>query len=117
MFTFADVNVYLAVGVTDLRKAINGLSILVEAQMDLDPFSGNIFGFCNRKRNLVKLLYRDINGFCLWQKKLSKEKFKWPQSQEEEVLNIGTRELKWLLDGLEIDQLRAHKKLHYQYII
>jgi transposase len=62
--------VYLAVGSTDMRKAINGLSILVEQAMDLDPFSGDLFVFCNRKRTIVKILYWDHNGFCLWHKRL-----------------------------------------------
>ena len=58
--------VYLAVGVTDMRKSINGLSILVQDQLDLDPISGHLFAFCNRRRDIVKVLYWDRNGFCLW---------------------------------------------------
>ena len=110
MFNFSEMNVYLAVGVTDMRKAINGLSILVEANMELDPFSGSIFGFCNRKREIVKLLHWDRNGFCLWQKTLEKGKFKWPNN-ENDVINISSKELNWLLDGLSIYQKQAHKKL------
>ena len=49
--------VYLAAGITDMRKAINGLSMLVEDQLALDPFSGHLFVFCNRRRNLIKILY------------------------------------------------------------
>ena len=59
--------VYVAVGVTDLRKAVNGLSILVQQQMRQDPFGGAYFAFSNRGRNRVKVLYWDRNGFCLWQ--------------------------------------------------
>ncbi len=65
MFLPLHTRIYLAVGSTDMRKAINGLSILVEDQMDLDPFSGHLFVFCNRRRNMVKILYWDRNGFCL----------------------------------------------------
>ena len=85
--------VYLAIGNTDMRKAINGLSILVESNMDLDPFSGHLFVFCNRGRNILKILYWDRNGFCLWQKRLEKDRFRWPET-EREVLNIGHREMK-----------------------
>ena len=57
--------VYLAVGVTDMRKSINGLSILVQDQLDLDPLSGHLFVFCNRRRDMVKVLYWDRNGLVL----------------------------------------------------
>ena len=104
--------VYLAIGNTDMRKAINGLSILVESNMELDPFSGHLFVFCNRRRNILKILYWDRNGFCLWQKRLEKDRFRWPET-ESEVLNIGHRELMWLIEGLEIDQKGAHEGLFY----
>jgi len=57
MLPTSPVQVYLAAGVTDMRKSINGLSILVEEQLDLDPLSGHFFCFCNRKRDIVKILY------------------------------------------------------------
>lgn len=65
------ITVYIAPGATDMRKAINGLSILVADQLDLDPLSGHLFGFCNRKRDIVKILYWDRNGFCLFHNYLS----------------------------------------------
>ena len=107
--------VYLAMGNTDMRKAINGLSVLVESSMELDLFSGHLFVFCNRRRNMLKILYWDYNGFCLWQKRLEKDQFRWPES-ETEVLNIGHRELMWLIDGLEIYQKSAHKNLSYSTV-
>lgn len=107
--------VYLAIGNTDMRKAINGLSILVESNMELDPFSGHLFVFCNRRRSILKILYWDRNGFCLWQKRLEKDRFRWPKT-EREVLNIGHRELMWLIDGLEIYQREAHKSLSYSVV-
>jgi len=111
-----DFEVYLAVGVTDMRKSINGLSILVADQLDLDPFSGHMFAFCNRKRTMVKILYWDRNGFCLWHKRLEKDRFRWPSSSEE-VLGIGRRELNWLIDGLSVEQREAHKRLRYSVIL
>ena len=105
--------VYIAPGVTDMRKSINGLSILVADQLDLDPLSGHLFAFCNRKRDIVKILYWDHNGFCLWHKRLEKDQFQWPDT-EEDVLNVHGRELTWLLDGLSLQQRDAHKRLSYE---
>ena len=75
--------VYLAVGATDLRKAINGLSILAQQQMGQDPFGGGYFAFSNRARNRIKVLYWDRNGFCLWQKRLERDRFRWPKNAAE----------------------------------
>jgi transposase len=109
-----DVRVYLATGVTDMRKSINTLSILVAQQMDMNPLSGHLFGFCNRKRDTLKILYWDRNGFCLWHKRLERDRFRWPQN-DVEVQMIGSRELRWLLDGLSIQQ-QAHGELEYSSI-
>ena len=108
--------VYIAPGVTDMRKAINGLSLLVTDQMELDPFSGHFFAFCNRKRDMVKILYWDRNGFCLWQKRLEKDRFRWPDTPED-VLAVQSHELAWLLDGLSLEQRTAHRELHYETVI
>lgn len=103
-----NVNVYLAVGATDMRKSINGLSLLVEEQFELDLFTGNLFAFCNRRRDLVKILYWDINGFCVWMKRLEADYFRWPDS-EQEVMEISSSALSWLLHGLDLQQ--AHSPL------
>ena len=107
--------VYLALGVTDMRKSINGLSILVKDKLDLDPLSGHLFAFCNRRRDMVKVLYWDRNGFCLWHKRLEKGRFRWPESVEE-VLQIDSRELGWLMEGLSLYQEDAHRRLYYKEI-
>ena len=104
--------VFLAVGATDMRKSINGLCLMVQMQMALDPFTGHLFAFCNRRRNMVKILYWDRNGFCLWQKRLERHRFVWPESQTQ-VLGLDGRELHWLLEGLDIRQYRSHEALHY----
>lgn len=109
------IRVYLASGDTDMRKSINGLSIIVESRFELDPFSGHLFVFCNRRRNNIKVLYWDRNGFCLWQKRLEKERFRWPDIREE-IMVIEERELMWLMEGLEIKQEKAHKRLSYSIL-
>jgi transposase len=111
----ANLRVYIATGSTDMRKAINGLSILVESRMKLDPFSGQVFVFSNKRRNMIKILYWDQNGFCLWQKRLERERFRWPK-RAEEVIKISPRELRWLLDGLELVQSGAHRQLQYSSV-
>ncbi len=110
-----NLKVYLAPGATDLRKSINGLSILVENQMALNPFSGYLFAFCNRKRTTVKILYWDRNGFCLWMKRLESQRYRWPDENTASV-SISNRELSWLLDGLDIQQQKAHRSLKYSYV-
>jgi len=108
--------VFLAPGSTDMRKAINSLSTLVEGTLRLDPFSGHLFVFCNRGRSIIKILYWDRNGFCLWQKRLEKHCFKWPQNRDE-VMEIGARELSFILEGLDIRAVRPLEELKYKSVI
>jgi transposase len=110
-----NVQVYVVLGNVDMRKSIDGLSMLVSQQLSLDAFGGHMFAFTNRKRNVVKVLFYDRNGFVLWQKRLERERFRWPESRED-VLKIGHRELRWLLDGLDIDQKQAHGAYRYSAI-
>lgn len=112
----SNLRVFLATGAMDMRKSINGLSIMVEGMLELDPFSGHLFAFCNRSKTIVKVLYWDRNGFCLWQKRLEKHRFKWPQSHDE-VMEIGSRELSFLLDGVDIHLVKGHEELHYSSLI
>ena len=117
MFPFLPaVRVYLATGATDMRKSINGLSILVAEQLNLDPLSGHLFAFCNRKRDIVKVLYWDRNGFCLFQKRLEKNMYQWPKTSAE-VMPLGTRELHWLMEGLSLVQQDAHSKLAFSTVV
>ena len=76
--TFGDVTIYLAQDPVDFRLGINGLSVLVEATLRFDPFSRNLFCFVNKRRNQIKVLWRQKSGFCLWRKRLEEERFKWP---------------------------------------
>lgn len=108
--------VYLALGSTDMRKAIDGLSILVEGVLELNPFSGHLFVFCNKSRSTVKILYWQRSGFCLFQKRLEKERFHWPETREQ-VMEIGLRELSFLLEGLDLKSLRPHRELQYSTLL
>jgi transposase len=110
------VRVHLCRDPVDFRKAINGLSIVVSEEMELDPFSSHVFGFCNRRRDQVKLLVWERNGFVLWQKRLEKDRFPWPRDEGEEILTVTGRELNWLLDGIDVFRLRPHKELSYSAV-
>ena len=101
----------------DFRKSINGLSILVEDVLDLDPFSAQLFVFTNRKRDKVKILYWERSGFVLWYKRLEKDRFPWPRTAEESVISVTGRELNWLLDGVDIFSLRPHEALHFESVL
>lgn len=107
--------VYIAAGATDMRKSIDTLSILVAEQLELDPLSGYLFCFCNRKKDTVKILYWDRNGFCLWHKRLEKNRFQWPQSARE-VISADGRQLSWLLEGLTLDQAERHRRANYSSV-
>ena len=100
--------VYLHREPVDFRKSINGLSVIVESEMSLSPFSGAVFVFCNRHRNKLKVLYWDQSGFALWYKRLEKEKFHWPRRWPEAVVTLTQTQLHWLLDGYDITQMQAH---------
>lgn len=116
MLPAASTRIFLALGSTDMRKAINGLSILVQDRLELNPLSGNLFVFCNRRRDMIKILYWDRNGFCLWQKRLEKHFFTWPESADQ-VMQIDGRQLGWLLEGLDLSCLSGHESLTYSTMI
>jgi transposase len=105
--------IFLRPGHTDLRKAVNGLTGIIEGQMAGEPFSGAVYLFCNRERKLLKAVWWDRNGFWLSQKRLEKDRFPWPDTTEA-ARELSGGELSMLLDG--IDFFRAHKALHYKKV-
>lgn len=110
-------NVFLAVGSTDMRKSIDGLAIIVQMNFKLDPFSEALFVFCNAKRDKLKLLYWERNGFWLYYRRLEKGRFKWPEDPSNKVVHVTERELRWLLDGLDIHQKGVHREVSQRKII
>jgi transposase len=104
-------NVYLHRDPVDFRKAINGLSLIVSECMDLSPFDSAIFVFCNKRRTQLKALYWDETGFVLWQKRLEKEKFKWPKRSSQETVKLNTEQWHWLLRGFDITKIKPHQQL------
>ncbi|MEI7601875.1 MAG: IS66 family insertion sequence element accessory protein TnpB [Aestuariivirga sp.] len=109
--------VYLACGSTDLRKSIDGLAAVVIHSFALDPFSHCLFVFCNRERNKLKILHWDHNGFWLYYRRLERGRFRWPARGEEQARAISRRQLQWLLDGLELEQRRAHASVSARIVV
>lgn len=106
-------SVYLHRRPVDFRKQINGLSLIVQEALELDVFGEVFFVFVNRARNRIKILYWQRNGFCLWMKRLERDKFAWPSDKIGETIIINTQELQWLLDGFNIWQQPPHQTLKY----
>ena len=106
-FTGAD-QVYIACGYTDLRKGIDGLASMVQQQFQLDPFTNTLFLFCGRRRDRIKGLYWERDGFILLYKRLEQGTYQWPRS-ESEVRTLTPQQYRWLMEGLQIEQARAHR--------
>jgi transposase len=105
--------VYLCREPIDFRKAINGLSVMVEQELGLNPFGSALYVFVNRSRNKIKVLYWHRNGFCLWQKRLEDEKFHWPKHGELNTQMVTIREFEWLLEGIDLWRNKPHKTLNF----
>ena len=103
MLNLSGKRVFLACGHTDMRKSINGLVAIVESSFRLDPFSGALFVFCNRKRNRVKVLIWDEDGFWLNFKRLERGHFKWPTVGEDATMMLTNDELTILLSGTRVE--------------
>lgn len=105
--------IYLAYGATDFRKQISSLCSIVQNTFNMNPYDRSAYIFCNRKRNSIKVLCYDKNGFILAQKTLldtEKMKFKWPRNSKELQL-INKQQLTWLLSGLKIEQKNSFKEI------
>ena len=105
--------VYLCRHPVDLRKSIDGLSALVEQELELNPFGSALYVFTNRQRDKLKALYWHRNGFCLWYKRAEKEKFAWPREGGEPTQIVTMQELQWLLEGFDLWTKGPHKTLHF----
>lgn len=105
--------IYLVSGHTDMRKSIDGLSLIVSDLLEMDPLSEAWFIFCNRPRDKIKILFWDTNGFWLYYRRLEKGHFKWPSHDtEQSALSINQHQLNWLLSGLSLQVAHAHKPLN-----
>lgn len=103
-FTSAE-KVYIACGYTDIRKGIDGLAAMVQQEFELDPFTNTLFLFCGRRRDRIKGLYWEGDGLY---KRLERGVYQWPRN-EQEVREITPQQYRWLMEGLQVEQPKAHR--------
>ena len=92
--------IWIAAGVTDLRRGFTGLSALVQTKLEQNPLSGQVFIFRGRRGDLVKLIWFDGDGLCLFAKRLERGRFIWPQATEG-VVSLTRAQLSMLLEGID----------------
>ncbi|MDP7357091.1 MAG: IS66 family insertion sequence element accessory protein TnpB [Pseudomonadales bacterium] len=97
----------------DFRKSINGLAVIVEQGMQHSPFSKQLYVFINKRRNRLKILFWEDNGFCLYYKRLEQKQFHWPKLLEEDIVTLTGQQLNWLLDGFNLNYLMADVPQQY----
>lgn len=111
-FPEGQVRVWLYTQPTDMRKSFDGLSALVKHSLFEDPLSGHLFVFINRKRTLVKVLYFDRSGYCVWSKRLEQGRFHFRDDPGDKAV-LDWTQLKLLLEGIEMKNIDRYKR--YQH--
>jgi transposase len=108
---WSDKPVYLCCGFTDMRKSINGLMTLVQDSFSLDPFSNALFVFCNRRRDRLKILEWDGDGFWLYFKRLERGHFIWPAEGDAATMVLNAEELSCLIEGARLKKKLKRKEV------
>lgn len=108
----ASVRVYLCLTPCDMRRSFDGLHALVREYLELDAFGGHLFVFASRRRDRIKILYWDRDGFALWSKRLEEGTYAMPfgDSGEERRREITSRELTALLSGIDLERTTRRKR-------
>ncbi len=107
----ASVQVYLCASACDMRKSFDGLHSLVTQSMELDAFAGHLFVFANRRRDRIKILYWDRDGFAVWAKRLEEGTYAMPFGDAaEKRREITAAELGALLSGIDLSQAKRRKR-------
>jgi transposase len=104
----ANTQIWIAAGVTDLRRGFDGLSAIAQTTLEQNPFSGHVFVFRGRRGDLIKLLWWDGDGLCLFAKRLERGRFVWPQA-ESGTVSLTKAQLSMLLEGID---WRRPKRTH-----
>jgi len=96
----AGTRVWIAAGVTDMRRGFDGLAAIVQSTLELDPFSGHVFVFRGRRGDRIKVLWWSGDGLCLLAKRLEQGRFVWP-SADSGCICLTTAQLSMLLEGID----------------
>ncbi|HUO60098.1 MAG TPA: IS66 family insertion sequence element accessory protein TnpB [Candidatus Acidoferrales bacterium] len=96
----ANTHIWIAAGVTDMRRGFTGLSALVQTTLEADPFSGHVFVFRGRRGDLIKILWFDGDGLCLFAKRLERGRFIWPKA-ESGTVSLTRAQLSMLCEGID----------------
>ena len=97
--------IYLAAGATDMRKSFNGLTSIVENVLKKSALGGQVFVFCNRRRNRLKLIFFDGSGLWVCAKRLERGTFAWPKTEERSI-DLSREELALLLGGIDLSETK-----------
>ena len=99
--------IYCITGRTDMRRSIDGLMAIIRDTYQMDPYAHALYLFCGKRKNTLKALYFDRDGFCLLYKRIDGAgRFQWPKNASE-VRPLTRQEFRWLLEGLSIEQPKA----------
>jgi transposase len=96
----AGAHIWIAAGVTDLRRGFTGLSAIVQTKLEQDPFGGHVFVFRGRRGDLIKILWWDGDGLCLFAKRIERGRFVWPKA-ENGAIALTRAQLSMLLEGID----------------
>ncbi len=109
-------NIFLHREAVDMRCGMNGLSQIVQSA-EIGEFSGkNLFVFCGRRRNSLKVLYFDRSGFCLWQKRLDRERFPWPKKLTAEIMRLTPAQFSWLIEGFDVWNIKPFEEIKFETV-
>ena len=108
-------NLYIHRIPVDMRKSINGLTAIVQAEMRLDLRTSSLFIFCNQRRTHLKMIYFDRSGFALWLKRLEDSRFPWPTHFDEDTVKIELKDLRLPLDGVNI--FTRFREVSFEHVV
>ncbi len=108
-------NLYVHRAPVDMRKNINGLSAIVEAEMKHDIRMPSLFIFCNQRRTHMKMIYFDRSGFALWMKRLEDSKFPWPTHADAETITVAASDLALVLEGVNV--WTRFEEVHFERVV
>lgn len=100
----------------DMRRGINGLCEMVHSSNMGDIAGKNLFVFCGKRRDSIKVLYFDKSGFCLWQKRLEADRFPWPKKHVEEVVTLSPQQFTWLLEGFDVWKIKPFSEAKFERV-